>query len=177
MPASWKTILIQCENLSLLLFALNISTLKRWAWFLKACFSLWKMLGCKSYAIFGTIREFLYYKNWVKKIFWPANPLKLHFFHANLCACMIFIKHLKEMMIFVARVYWWFSLSMSYYECEILATTSILFEAGLCRNILTVPMAHDDAFQVLIKKKNMLSNVRLLSHHICNGQKLLANNK
>ena len=99
------------------------------------------------------------------------------FFHANLCACMIFINYLKIMMIFVARVYWWFSLSMSYYECEILATTSSRFEAGLCRNILTVPMAHEDAFKVLIKKKSMLSNVRLLSHHICNGQKLLANNK
>ena len=70
------------------------------------------------------------------------------FFHANLCACMIFINYLKIMMIFVARGYWWFSLSMSYYECEILATTSSRFEAGLCRNILTVPMAHEDAFKV-----------------------------
>ena len=63
MPVSWNTIFVQCGNWTLLLAALNNSTLKRWAWFLEACFSLWKMLGCKFYAIFGTIHAFVYYKN------------------------------------------------------------------------------------------------------------------
>ena len=44
MPVSWKTILIQCENLILLLAALNNSTLKRWAWFLEVCFAHEKCL-------------------------------------------------------------------------------------------------------------------------------------
>ena len=49
------------------------------------------------------------------------------------------------------RVYSWFSLSLSQYECEILATTSSRFEAWLYRNIFTAPMAHEDALKVLTR--------------------------